>query len=106
MRRLILVCVAFGLITSAGCGGCDRGGDDQLTPDGGMDAPDGGPEEMVCENLPPLTSGTCEVTSVGAAQLIKGNILTPQTIFRGGQVAIDATGEITCVGCDCAKGGE
>ncbi|HEX5060399.1 MAG TPA: amidohydrolase family protein, partial [Kofleriaceae bacterium] len=71
-----------------------------------MDAPDGGPEEIVCENLPPLASGTCEVTSVGAAQLIKGNILTPQTIFRGGQVAIDATGEITCVGCDCAKGGE
>ena len=27
-------------------------------------------------------------------------------MFRGGQVAVDATGQITCVGCDCAQGGE
>ena len=38
--------------------------------------------------------------------LIEGNILTPTTVFHGGQVEVDTTGHITCVGCDCARGGE
>jgi large repetitive protein len=103
--RLLLIVLTFGLLTSTGCSGC--GDNDKANPDAGVDAPtDAGPDEMVCEELPPLASGTCEVTSVGAAQLIKGNILTPTTVFVGGQVAIDAEGKITCVGCDCAQGGE
>jgi hypothetical protein len=102
MRRLFVVLI---VLASACRGGC---GDDALTPDAGTDAPaDAGPGETVCENLPANPSGqTCEVTSLGASKLIKGNILTPQTIFRGGQLAIDAEGQITCAGCDCAKGGE
>src|SRR5512143_803289 len=79
-------------------------GDDAQQP---MDAGDAGPGETVCENLPASSSGqTCDVTTLGATKLIKGNILTPQTTFRGGQVAINADGQITCVGCDCAQGGE
>jgi large repetitive protein len=104
--RLVLVVLVIGLISSSGCS-CDGGGSD--TPDAGMEVdarPDAGPDEMVCEQLAPIASGTCEVTSLGAAQLIKGNILTPQTTFIGGQVAISAEGQITCVGCDCAQGGE
>jgi large repetitive protein len=106
MRLLLIVPVVLAFaITSTGCSGC--GDNNAVTPDGGVDAPmDAGPEETFCETLTPLASGTCEVTSVGAAQLIKGNILTPDTVFVGGQVAVDATGNITCVGCDCAQGGE
>ncbi len=98
-RRLAFVFVV-GLIAAA-CGD-----DSHSHPDGGVDAPSDGPEEMLCENLAPVASGTCEVTAGGAAKLIKGDILTPDTVLRGGQVAVDASGQITCVGCDCAQGGE
>ncbi|MEO8845994.1 MAG: amidohydrolase family protein [Kofleriaceae bacterium] len=68
------------------------------------DAP---PASVVCETLPPTTSGgTCDVAAGGTSMLIKGNVLTPDTVYTGGQVAIDGTGQITCVGCDCAAGGE
>src|SRR5215208_7102065 len=104
--RLALAVLVIGFISSSGCS-CDGGGSDN--PDAGMEVdgrPDAGPDEMICEQLAPIASGTCEVNSLGAAQLIKGNILTPQTTFIGGQVAISAEGQITCVGCDCAQGGE
>src|SRR5258705_13718049 len=103
--RLLLVLFTFGLLTSAGCSGC---GDNAEKPDGGVvdAAPPDGPDEMMCEELAPLASGTCEVTAGGAEKLIKGNILTPETTFIGGQVAVDATGQITCAGCNCAQGGE
>ena len=75
--------------------------------DAGPDAPPGTMfEEVTCATLPPVTSGTCEVTAGGAAKLIQGEILTPTKLFHGGQVAVDAQGMITCVGCDCAQGGE
>lgn len=61
---------------------------------------------MVCEELAALPSGTCEVTVGSSAKLIKGNILTPDGVLRGGQVAVDDSGRISCVGCDCAQGGE
>ena len=38
--------------------------------------------------------------------LLQGEILTPTKLFHAGQVAVDAQGSITCVGCDCAQGGE
>jgi hypothetical protein len=98
-RRLALVFLV-GLVAAA-CG--DDSGHNH--PDAGVD-PDAGPDEMICENLAPLASGTCEVTAGGAAKLIKGDVLTPETLFRGGQVAVDASGQITCVGCNCAQGGE
>ncbi len=90
--------------------------------DGGMDArmPDGGPDTgldgsvpqplfpeptiTTCpgDSLPSLPSGVCEVTPGNAAKLITGDILTPGEVFRGGQVLVDATGMIACVGCDCS----
>lgn len=86
-------------------------GDDNpvQTPDGGVDAPpDAGPTvtEVTCAALPAVASGTCEVTPGSSAKLIKGEVLTPTKLFHGGQVAVDATGAISCVGCDCATGGE
>jgi hypothetical protein len=79
-----------------------------MTPDGGVDAPpDAGPNEMFCATLPPNASGEiCEVQSLGAAKLIKGDILTPTTVFKGGEVLVNAEGQITCAGCNCAQGGE
>ncbi|MBL9027890.1 MAG: DUF4215 domain-containing protein [Myxococcales bacterium] len=60
------------------------------------------PEEIECEVLTPLASGTCEVTAgSGAETIILGDVLGPYTIFRGGAVVVDASGTITCSGCDC-----
>ncbi|MBM4359168.1 MAG: DUF4215 domain-containing protein, partial [Deltaproteobacteria bacterium] len=58
--------------------------------------------EIVCAKLPPLASGTCEVTA-GDAQgtWLVGDVLLPTTVLRGGQVVVDAAGKISCVGCDC-----
>ena len=61
--------------------------------------------EEVCRTLPAVT-GTCEVAAGDGRKLLRGNILTPGKVFRGGEVAVDASGQITCVGCDCAAGGE
>ncbi len=88
----------------AGCGGC---GDDQH--DNHVDAgptADAPPAAVVCETLAPIAAGTCSLTAGGTSTLIKGNVLTPTTVYTGGQVAVDETGHITCVGCDCAAGGE
>nr|MBA2540696.1 amidohydrolase family protein [Deltaproteobacteria bacterium] len=100
MRRLIVLALLFGF----GCKGCD---DDpgNVVPDAGP--PDGPPVvEVVCEELPPLAAGTCEVTPGNGQRLLKGIVLTPSTVFRGGQVLVDLDGQIACTGCDCAVGGE
>jgi hypothetical protein len=60
----------------------------------------------MCEALAPVSTGTCEVTAGGGAKLLKGTVLTPTTVYVGGQVAVDPAGHITCVGCNCAQGGE
>jgi hypothetical protein len=99
--RLVLACFAVSLVS--GCGGCGRG-DDQQHADANMaDAP---PENVTCETLAPLASGTCDITTGSSAMLLKGNVLTPTTSYTGGQVAVDMSGHITCVGCNCAMGGE
>ena len=102
--RTLIVALAFAFV-GFGCGDNKTGSG----PDAGMDMPDAptdGGGDMVCEVLSPLASGTCEVTAGSEAKLIKGNILTPDGVLEGGQVAVDAAGAITCVGCDCAAGGE
>ncbi|MBA3391211.1 MAG: hypothetical protein H0T89_01140, partial [Deltaproteobacteria bacterium] len=87
-------------------------GDNSATSvDAGVDAdvpPDGGEmiEEVTCATLPPVASGTCEVTAGSDSKLVKGIVLTPTKVFRGGQVAVNPAGQITCVGCECATGGE
>ncbi|HET9620828.1 MAG TPA: lamin tail domain-containing protein [Kofleriaceae bacterium] len=64
------------------------------------------PVTMACATLPPSTS-TCDVTAgTSGAILLKGNVLTPGTVYTGGQVLVDTSGQIACVGCDCALGGE
>lgn len=101
-RHAFLLALALSAL-AAGCG-------DNLEPPPRDDSP---PEEQdplqkieVCEDLKPLASGVCSVAAGGETKLIKGNVLTPGTTYKGGQVAFGADGIITCVGCDCAVGGE
>jgi large repetitive protein len=63
------------------------------------------PEEIVCEVLSPLSSGTCEVTPGDGQLLIQGDVLSSFTIYRGGFVLVDAGGIIQCTGCDCEAPG-
>ena len=71
----------------------------------GADAGPTGPITM-CAALTPPTTGTCDVTAGSAAKILEGNVLTSASIYMNGQVAVDPTGNITCVGCNCAQGGE
>ena len=69
-----------------------------MNGDGGSDA------VTMCPHAsdPPLASGSCSVTAGGGGMLVTGTILAPGKVLRGGQVAIDATGKIVCVACDCS----
>jgi imidazolonepropionase-like amidohydrolase len=93
------------LATVAVLAGCGRGSKPPA-PDGGS-GPDTGaePVEVTCRALP-ASANTCDVTPGNTKTLIEGTVLTPTTVYKGGQVAVDDTGKITCVGCDCAAGGE
>ncbi len=104
MRRAVCTLAIFAVMFVAGCGGC--GGDHPNTNVDAGPTGDAPPASVVCETLAPIASGTCALTAGGTSTLIKGNILTPTTVYTGGQVAVDNTGHITCVGCDCAAGGE
>ncbi len=57
--------------------------------------------EVVCQELAPLSSGSCEVTEGDATTALVGDVLAPDGIYRGGTVLVDASGVISCVGCDC-----
>jgi cytosine/adenosine deaminase-related metal-dependent hydrolase len=63
-----------------------------------------GPTVTECRDLPPVASGTCEVQAGSTGTLLEGTVLVPGQVFHGGQVLIDGTGVITCVGCDCQGG--
>ena len=85
-----------------GTGSAGGGGTVDMGPPGGST-----PILTMCPaaSEPPLASGTCAVTAGSAARLITGTILTPGQIYRGGQVLVDTTGKISCVGCDCSAMG-
>ena len=101
---LTILTLAFALPLAA-CDGCkDNPAGPDAPLDAGTDAP--GPVEVVCAEIPALPSGVCQVTAGDDRKLLIGNVLAPNTAFKGGQVAVDTTGTITCVGCDCAQGGE
>jgi large repetitive protein len=60
-------------------------------------------KEITCQELTALPSGTCAVKEGSASRLVVGTVLTPDTIYRGGQVLLDDAGNIAFVGCkaDC-----
>ena len=92
-------------------GGSDSGDVGIDAPgDGGTDSGDGGTDSgpptftvKECETLPAITSGVCAVTAGDAGRRIRGNVLTPDVVYHGGEVVLDDAGKILFVGChaDC-----
>ncbi|HEY0195132.1 MAG TPA: hypothetical protein VGC42_28655, partial [Kofleriaceae bacterium] len=110
MRRslLVLALVVAGL---AACGDNNHAGSNP-PPDSGTGSAGGGsnpneppPVEMACATLP-ASANTCDVTAGSSTILLKGNVLTPTNVYKGGQVLIGADGKIQCVGCDCSAGAD
>lgn len=54
---------------------------------------------IFCEALTAPQDGICNVTTGDNSLLIKGNILTLDAIYQGGEVLVDDTGLILYVGC-------
>lgn len=53
--------------------------------------------------LPGPADGTCAVAAgAGGATLLRGTVLTPRGVLRGGQVLVGADGVLACVDCDCS----
>ena len=101
-------------VGSADCSlaACDYNGDDKITAGDalailrkavGQDPPgncgDDNPGEVLCQELTPPPSGTCTVTPGSTNAVLIGDVLAPGTIYRGGQVVIDAAGLIVQAGC-------
>ncbi|HEY6876564.1 MAG TPA: amidohydrolase family protein [Polyangiales bacterium] len=61
--------------------------------------------DTVCSQLQPLASGVCAVTPGSSDLLIRGDVLAPDQIYRGGSVHVSAAGLIDCVGCNCDADG-
>ena len=58
---------------------------------------------ITCATLPPLDDGTCEVIPGTSGQtLLVGNVLGFEERYLGGEILIEETGLIGCVGCGCA----
>jgi hypothetical protein len=87
---------------------------DDTSPDTSRDGGGGGPDRpftvQTCGDLqPPSGNGVCRVEPGNSEQIVvRGDILTTDTVYEGGSVRIDpttggdeGTGTIQCTGCDC-----
>lgn len=101
MRRLMLSVL---LVAAAACGD-DAKHNPDASPPGDSNPPGDTVTETVCHTLPTTTT-TCSVTAGSSSLLLEGNVVTPGMVFKGGQVLVDTSGQISCVGCDCGTGGE
>ena len=80
-----------------------QGGVDAGSPGDGGNVDGGNGADVTCRALPPSKDGVCTVAPGKTRRtLITGTILTPERVLHGGQVLIDETASIACVGCDCA----
>src|SRR4051812_12367126 len=113
MRRLSAV-LTFALLASS-CS--DDGGNpavdartDALPPIDAIDAPqpidatDAPPPIDAVDAMP--ATAVCTVTPGDGRKVLMGTVLTPTGLVANDQVAISATGAITCVGPSCMQGGE
>ncbi len=58
---------------------------------------------MTCPNVPAAPdAGSCTVTPGDGNKLITAVVLASDKTYVGGQVLVNSTGTITCVGCDCS----
>ncbi|MCB9654010.1 MAG: amidohydrolase family protein [Deltaproteobacteria bacterium] len=80
-------------------GGGGGGGDGSVNTDGGPD----GPEVVECPNAISTDAPSGQCTAVAGDQniLIRGNVATPTALLRNGSVLVNASGTITCAGCNC-----
>ena len=109
MRAVPSTTIVIAALLGAACSSHKSGGgatDGGHSGDGSMVADAANAQGVTCATLPPLTSGTCAVTAGSTTKLLEGEVLTPSTIYHGGQVEVSALGTISCVGCNCAQGGE
>ncbi|MEZ4219578.1 MAG: amidohydrolase family protein [Polyangiaceae bacterium] len=93
-----------GVDGSAGVGGqSGSGGLGGSAGEGGM-GPGTDLEIVDCQKtLTPPSSGVCEVTTPGTQGFrLVGTVLAPTKLYRGGEVTVDGSGNITCVACDCS----
>lgn len=85
----------------------DDAEDGDVGPDVDPDAPIREPDVVVYENcgaLPAVTSGqTCDIVAGSSMLRLQGRILAPDRVYEGGEVVVDASGRIACVGCDCGS---
>ncbi|HMR75571.1 MAG TPA: amidohydrolase family protein [Polyangiaceae bacterium] len=102
----------------SGLGGAGQGGQGAVGGTGGTGGTAGtgglggqggqGPgtalEVVDCQKtLTPPATGVCSVTTPGTQGVrLIGTVLAPTKIYRGGEVTVDAGGNITCVACDCS----
>src|SRR5262249_46231490 len=56
-----------------------------------------------CPNVtwPDPGTNACAVTAGNSWTLYQGSVLAPNAVFHGGQVLVDWSGVIACVGCGC-----
>lgn len=88
--------------TCAGDGCGDEPDSDNPDTDNPVVDVEDAPETVACNDLPALSSGVCEVKKGNGAKLIKGNILSGNKAYIGGEVLIGEDGFIVCAGCDCS----
>ena len=63
------------------------------------------PPELViteCGDLPAPVEGACSIQEGSAVIVLRGVVLAPWEVFKGGEVVISSGGDIACVGCDCS----
>jgi hypothetical protein len=57
--------------------------------------------------LPALEGASCAAEgSAGAGVRLRGTVLAPNEVFRGGEVLISAAGNVLCAACDCSHHAE
>jgi len=122
MRRkpsslLFYLFIATMLLLSPGCQ--TTANDDDTAPDDDDDTGDdddatgapyvyegqeGGPTGIICGEPDPLPAddALCAVTAGQGSTLLRGIVLASDSVLMGGEVLVDSTGEIACVGCDCS----
>ncbi|HEY2513815.1 MAG TPA: hypothetical protein VGI39_23265, partial [Polyangiaceae bacterium] len=114
MRRTALLAAFVITLFAAACGSKAGSGGNLSSADGGT-GDDGGVQSeagadgggaatvIMCPGYTPGAPAGCTTTAgTGAGTLITGTVLAPGQIFRGGQVAVDGSGHIACVACDCS----
>lgn len=65
-------------------------------------------DAVQCSTLLPVPGGAvCEVLSSVTKTLLRGDVLFPDgDVYYGGNVLIDASGAIECIGCGCNTDGD